>query len=336
MAIHPTGHFFVVGHADGSLAFWAAEDDERPLLVRTLEAIDVNIVNMQTLDEHISQERPSKDAHIDREPIFKLSWSALSDSSDPRGGETTLTILGGLRTNQATGITVYLFPAFNPPNPPEPTTAADQQLHPYLRGAMRNSLNHLKSFFYYTRGTVQDYLLIPRESPHFSGTADPMAIMLLTEADGDARAVEAYQYPPPEFSSPVDVEEEEENKGVPVEALGDVLASTLRSMLISDEPKRLWLPSAVMNGSTGLLNGQLLTVETAVYQTLVDEGINDALYLPLRGGLAWADDTQKTELRLAKVRNGYTYGVSVCHFRLSAPTSSFSHHVSPQSDHPVP
>jgi hypothetical protein len=307
MAIHPSGHFFVTGHADGSLAFWAVEDDERPLLVRTLDAIDVNIVDMQTLDEHISQECPSKHAHIDREPIFKLSWSALSGSSDPKGGGTTLTIFGGLQTNQATGITVYLFPSFNPPNPPEPTSTADQQrLHPYLRTAMRDSLNHIKSFFYYTRGTVQDYLLIPRESPHFSGSSDPMAIMLLTEGDGDTRVVEAYQYPPPEFSSPIDVEEDEEtypeeNKGVPIEALGDVLASTLTSLQISDEPKRLWLPSAVMNGSTGLLNGQLLTVETAVYQTLVDEAINDALYLPLKGGLAWADDTQKTELKLAKV-----------------------------------
>jgi syntaxin-binding protein 5 len=309
IAIHPTGHFFVVGHADGSLAFWAVEDHERPLLVRTLDEVDVNVVNTEVLDKHISQERTNKGSlQSDREPIFKLSWSALSKSSDSRGGETALTIFGGLHMNQATGITVHLFPAFNSR---ETMSALDQKLlHPYMRTAMRDSLDHLKTFFHYTRGIVQDYLLIPRENPHFSGTSDPIAILLLTEGTGGSRVVDAFQFPPPEFSIPLDAEgDSDENKKDPMDALDDDLASTLRSLQISDDPKRLQLPSALMNGSSGLLNGQLLKVETDTYQTLVDGISNDEFYLPLEGGLAWADDTKRTELKLSKVSNCCAQGI---------------------------
>jgi hypothetical protein len=336
MAIHPSGHFFVVGHADGSLAFWAVEDDDRPLLVRTLDETDVNILNTEILDEHISQERASKRSfQTDREPIFKLSWSAVSDSSDPRGGETALTIFGGLHTNQATGISIYLFPAFNPRDPPQPMS--DQKLlHPHMRAAMRDSLDHSKTFFYYTRGIVQDYLLIPRVNPHFAGASDPIAILLLTEGTGDSRVVEAFQYPPPEFSILTNTDGDYHGSDKdPMDAIGDDLASTLRSLQMSDEPKRLQLPTALMNGSTGLLNGQLLKVETDTYQTLADGNVNDVLYLPLEGGLAWADDTKKTELKLSKVCHWYAHSVTICHMRLSASTSSFSHHVQPRFDYPV-
>lgn len=319
IAIHPTGHFFVVGHADGSLAFWAVLDHEQPLLVRTLDEIDVNVVNPETLSEHMS--RASKGSlQTDREPIFKLSWSALAGTSDPRGGETTLTIFGGLHTNQATGITVYLFPAFNP----RESMSSDQQLlPPHMRTAMQESLNHSKTFFYYTRGIVQDYLLVPRESPHFAGTSDPIAILLLTEGTGASRVVEAFQFPPPEFSIPLDAEDDDvdsqENKKDPVDTVCDDLESTLRSLQVSDEPKRLQLPSALMNGTTGLLNGQLLKVETDTYQTLVDRNTNHVLYLPLEGGLAWADDTKKTELKLSKVRHWCIHGIHL------SPSSFFQH-----------
>ena len=332
MAIHPTGHFFVVGHADGSLAFWAVEDDEQPLLVRTLDEADVNIVDTEMLDEHISQERGSKRSfRTDREPIFKLSWGAVSDSSDPRGGETTLTILGGLHTNQATGITAYLFPAFSPGDPP----AFDQNLlHPYIRAAMRDSLNHSKTFFYYTHGTVQDYLLIPRDNPHYAGVSDPIAILLLTEGTGGSRVLEAFQFPPPEFSPPTDVDGDydgsKEKKIDPMDTLYDDLAFTLRSLQMSDEPKRLQLPPTLMNGSIGLQNGQLLKVETDTYHRLAGGSIDDTLCLPLAGGLAWADDTKKTELKLSKVRHWRTT-TTICHIHpsLSASTPSFSPHVQP-------
>ena len=309
IAIHPSGHFFVVGHVDGSLAFWAVEDDEQPLLVRTLDEIDVNLVNTEILDKHISQKRENKlPLQSDREPIFKLSWSAVSDSSDPRGGNTMLTILGGVHTNQATGITAHLFPAFNPRDPPQLTSTFDQKLlHPYIRTAMRDSLDHSKTFFYYTRGIVHDYLLIPRDNPHYAGVSDPIAILLVTEGTGGSRVLEAFQYPPPEFSIPTDVDDDsngsEGNEIDPMDTLGDDLASTLRSLQMSDEPKRLQLPPTLMNGSTGLLNGQLLRVENDTYQRLTGGSIDDTLYLPLAGGLAWADETKKTELKLSKVRH---------------------------------
>ena len=78
IAVHPSGHFFAVGHADGSIAFWAVEDDNKPLLVRTLDAVDVNLVDPSALDH--------KAPKFVREPIFKLSWSGFPNSQDPQIG----------------------------------------------------------------------------------------------------------------------------------------------------------------------------------------------------------------------------------------------------------
>ncbi|KAF8971726.1 WD40-repeat-containing domain protein [Flammula alnicola] len=52
IAVHPSGHFFAAGYADGSIAFWAVEDDNKPLLVRTLDSLDVNLVHADLLETH--------------------------------------------------------------------------------------------------------------------------------------------------------------------------------------------------------------------------------------------------------------------------------------------
>ena len=43
MSIHSAGHFFAVGYEDGCIAFWAVEDEDQPLQVRTLDDSDVNV-----------------------------------------------------------------------------------------------------------------------------------------------------------------------------------------------------------------------------------------------------------------------------------------------------
>ncbi|KAG5647699.1 hypothetical protein DXG03_008422 [Asterophora parasitica] len=306
-AIHPAGHFFVVGHADGSIAFWAVDDEENPLLVRTLDDLDVNTVDAERLDEHIFHVKQGDAAPPpEREPIFKLSWSGFPNSQDPRGGETTLAILGGLNTGEAGGLTVIQLPAFNAPEPPASSTSPSPQqplLHPVMRQAMRDSLDPLDSYFYFSKGPVQDFLLIPRKSPHFGGTYDPVAILLLTEGKGGTRIVEGFQYPPPEFSIAGPTSPAASNPEAKKDALGslaDDLADTLSDLQKSNDPQPLVLPPTLSNGSSGLSEGQLLKLDKETYETLLQGKIGDDLLLPLKGGQAWSDETRANDLKVAK------------------------------------
>lgn len=201
IAIHPTGHFFAVGHTDGAIAFWALEDSEQPVLVRTLDDFDVNMIDPEVLEEQL-RDTPRRDTSTPREPIFKLSWSGFTNSKDPRGGETALTVLGGTKPDKGFGLNVLWFPAFNPGDPPttSPTTKQDQ-FHSFMATAIRQSLKGLNTFLYCTKTPVHDFYLIPRESPHFNYTYDPDAILILSEAGRDGRVLEAREFPPPIFTS---------------------------------------------------------------------------------------------------------------------------------------
>ncbi|KAG6868340.1 hypothetical protein C0993_004831 [Termitomyces sp. T159_Od127] len=315
MTIHPTGHFFAVGYADGSLAFWAVNDDDAPLLVRTLDELDINLVDQSRLDEQIARKTEDESIRqIDREPVFKISWSGFPNSPDPRGGQTTLAILGGQTTGEAPGLTIIQFSAFNPSDSSVSTWPSPGQpaLDPVIRQAMRDSLDVVDSYFYCTQSVIQDYLLVPRNNPHFAGTFDPIAILLLTEGEGTTRTVEAFRYPPPAFS--LDIPE----RFVPaVTATADPLSSltndfiqTLKDLEENDQPRRLLIPAALLHGKSGILGGQLLTLEREIYQTLATGKVEDSLILPLNGGQAWADEFKANDLRLAKVCFKMCFAVS--------------------------
>src|ERR1700722_11051609 len=117
IAVPPTGHFFAVGHADGCIAFWAVDDDDMPILVRTVDEIDVHIVDVNKLELILGQDAPQAPhpaTPLERKHISKLTWSGFPNASDPRGGETALTVLGGLTTGVEPGGTVLWLPPFNP------------------------------------------------------------------------------------------------------------------------------------------------------------------------------------------------------------------------------
>ena len=278
------------------------EDDEQPLLVRTLDSTHVNLVDFDALAEHLSDEK-NEVQQLTREPIFKLSWSSFSNSSDPRGGETTLTVLGGLDTSKPPGLTVLLFPPFNPPeHPSTPLSPKNENLHPFFRSSMVESLNPSKSFFYETFGVVQDYLLMPRNSPHLAGSFDPYAILLLTESIHNARTVQAYQYPPPGFiktnRGPPEVPIEVEIK----EGVEELSAANLQSpqptlpgkspRQINNTPSLIRTPFTLSAAGSGIMGGCLFKIENDVYQSFVDEEVND-LHLNLKGGQVYTDPDLK-------------------------------------------
>ncbi|KAK7465475.1 Lethal(2) giant larvae sro7 [Stygiomarasmius scandens] len=287
MAIHPAGHFFAVGYADGSIAFWAIEDEDQPILVRTLDHIDVNVVNALELETLLSE---AKGPEV-REPIFKLAWCSFPNSSDPRGGNTALVVLGGLSPTEDSGVTVYWLPAFNPSEAP---STASTSLHPSIRSAMRDSVAPSKTYFYYADGIVQDFLLVPRDNPHFSGANDPIAILFTREAPGGSRVVDAFQFPPPAFRDS-DKANTDQNDADTQDTLID-LASTLQAMKMNDDPRGMQLPCCLSNASSGMIGGHLYRLDREAYQKLTEESAicSERELLPLRAGFAWCDQKESS------------------------------------------
>jgi len=290
IAIHPTGHFFAVGYEDGSIAFWAVDDDEKPLVVRTLEHVDVDMVDLTKLEKGVDACSNTAPQSI-RDPIFKISWSGFPNSTDPRGGETVLTVLGGHVTGKRPGVTVFALPAFDPPEPPVDNTLSPNGLHPAFRQAMCQSIAQNKSFFYESRhGVVQDYFLLPRDNPHFASTFDPYVMFLILDTQ-DTRTVDAVEFPPPGF---IKVQESE-----PDSPLDEVEEADIQQGSQSPTPKssthlRLLpllvdTPFTLSNARSHISGGRFFTLENAVYENFIFQNPLDDVCLNLRGGQALVD-----------------------------------------------
>ena len=292
---------------DGSIAFWAVEDDEQPLMVRTLDEVDVNKVDGEKLEQYLPDDEvpnPPSKVHEPREPIFKLAWSGYPNSYDPRGGETSLVILGGQFGRDPPGINVLWLPAFNPPAPP--SSATHDSLHPFFRNAMRESLDPLSAYFYCTPGLAQDFLLMPRDSPHFCGAWNPTTIMMLFESGEHVRAVEARQFPPLEFLASAQeashrAESAKEEEGHGHDPPSQDLAATLQSMTVNEEPKKFNLPSSLWSGPEAVVSASLFLLDRIAYETLSrasEHGSNDLL---LEGGISVPDEEISGAIKYAKV-----------------------------------
>ena len=294
---------FAVGYIDGSVAVWATEDEDKPLFSFTLDGQhDVHAVDAAKLDTILAKPKDPSDGP--REPIFKLAWSGFPNSSDPRGGTTVLTALGGLRSDEAPGVTTLAFPPFNPPEPPAPPAGSSVTLDQATRSAMRLAVIPEKAYLYPSAGVPQDFLLLPKDSPHFAGTWDPTAILLLSDGRREARVLEAYQFPPPCFEAEPEVSSPPPPE-TPIEgtdpAFSREIASTLELMKLTDDPRPLRLPPSLWSGPGGVISGALVSLDRDCYEVLTmkrgavpDEAVN------LRGGSAWVDDLEG-EMKLVKV-----------------------------------
>ncbi len=274
LSVHPAGHFFAVGHVDGSIAFWAVEDDEQPLMVRTLDEVDVHKVDGEKLEQYLPDDedhpRRTSTHHESREPIFKLAWSGYPNSYDPRGGETSLVILGGQFGHDPPGINVLWLSAFNPPAPP--SAATDRSLHPFFRDAMQESLDPQSAYSYRTPGLVQDFLLMPRDSPHFAGTWNPTTILMLFDGGENVRAIEARQFPPLEF--------------------------------LACAQQKLNLSPLLWSGSDAIVDASLFLLDRISYETLSRSSEHRLDDLPLEGGVSVPDENVASTIKYAKVGPG--------------------------------
>lgn len=302
VSIHPAGHFFAVGYADGCVAFWAVEDEDQPLMVRTSTDMDVNVINGEELENFLQNGGPSEERGTnlsERQSIYRVAWCGFPNSSDPRGGVTALVFLGGDRRNDPCRLTVYTMPALESPEPPA-SSGSKTGLHASIRKAMRLSVIPLETTYYLSSGSVYDFVLFPKSNPHFSGCWDPAALLFLTAASSDSRMVEARQFLSPKMMSPLpgtDAQNSSEH--------GDViheLSATLEDMTLSGkEPLPMHVPSKLYSGLGGVSYAQLLTLQRGMHDVLVgQQPVPGDADLPIAGGSAWIDDKRLSELRLSR------------------------------------
>jgi syntaxin-binding protein 5 len=264
----------------------------------TIDEDDVHILNGEKLQLGLDSQQP------DREPIFKLVWSGYSDSEDPRGGATTLVILGG-RNDNVTGVLAFHLPAFNPPEPPADTTVTDG-IHPTFRAAMRAAVTPSDIYLYATPTPVVDFMLIPKTSPHFGGSYDPQSILILTEAQGGTRTLEARKFPPPQFNphsihsvTPAPAAVSHATTPTPTTVdVEDDLTATLAAMDMIDDPQEIELPPSLWSGKNAPIHPVLIKLERDAH-TKLTHGRQENLQLPLSGGQAWPVETPDS--RLSKV-----------------------------------
>ena len=300
MAVHPTGHFFAAGYEDGSIAVWATEDEDKPLLVRSVEEVDVNLVNEQLLNLALE---PSGSESSDKpvpEPIYKLAWSGYSNSPDPRGGTHTLAVLGGGRGKESSGVNVFSFSAFNPT---DSGTDPNVALPPPMRKAMQDCLSNPGVHCYQSDRVVSDFLLLPRDTPHFAGNFDPIGIVLICNGDGDERSISITEFPPPSLEIvPKDPGTLGNVPSSTADNIEEELAETLHEMQRSSDPEELTLPNLLWTGSSSVVGGKILALGTAAYGSLCiqDLGASGSEY-GLRGGAAWmngkSDDSMHAKVR---------------------------------------
>ena len=298
--IHPTGHFFAAGYEDGSIAIWAIEDEDKPLSVRSVEQVDINLVNEQLLNLALEPDNNKPSDKPPPGPIYKLAWSGYTNSADPRGGTHTLAVLGGVRGKESSGVTVFSFSAFNPTD-----GGADPNvvLPPPMRKAMQDCLSNPGVYNYQSERPISDFLLLSRDNPHFAGNFDPIAIVLVCKGGGEKRSISIMEFPPPSLAVvPKRPEMERNTSSSTADVIGEDLAETLHEMQRTLDPGRLTLPNLLWTGSSSVVGGEILTLSTAAYGSLclrdLEASWND---YDLRGGAAWMDGKSDDSMH-AKVR----------------------------------
>ncbi|MBW0465097.1 hypothetical protein O181_004812 [Austropuccinia psidii MF-1] len=225
ICFRPDAQIFVSGHSDGCLAFWSLEDDRLPILVRTMD--QENVLSFHSKQIHPQQSQSSTSSCWIREPIFRLAWNqsppqnhsssgqmlfsrdtsyqAQADDSNKHG--SMLTILGGLLPNDPIGVHVFHFPLYNPSNH-HPTG----QPSIGIRNALQTSIHPVGHSVYLTDDIPQDFILMPKNNPHFDNSHDPFGIIISSTsskennwfdfAEPSGRNLRAYTFPPSIFKAP--------------------------------------------------------------------------------------------------------------------------------------
>ncbi len=156
---HPNGTFILTGHEDSSLVVWDINDG-RIIMARTLT--DSNVHRPGTAS---SSYGASPGTFSLKEPLFRVAWCCKENADD-----TGILIAGGSPTTMPTkGLT---FLELGPT--PIYTTSSWQVLASHFETPKRQRILPTPPM-----AEVIDFCPIPRTSPYYSGSHDPIAIIAL-------------------------------------------------------------------------------------------------------------------------------------------------------------
>lgn len=224
IAWHPDGEMFAMGHENGAISFWRIKEEDKPIMVRTLDDVDI--------ERPVPPEEAPKRSLGPREPIFKLTWSGFppqgwyeygaqaasawtgsgaaaapkadaSSHDQTSTGGTVLTVMGGTAAAQSSSfLTVFLLPA-------APAAglfgSAGGESVARQRQELHDALLPEQVAVYKLSSTVEDFCLLPKINPHYRGTFDPYGVIVMVGADPSLpaiaaqsthRGLEAYSFPP--------------------------------------------------------------------------------------------------------------------------------------------
>ena len=156
---HPTGTFILIGYEDSSFVIWDPKDG-RKVLARTIQATNVDMPGAS------SQVAGSMRGTLAmKESLLRISWCSKANPDD-----TGLLIAGGLPTSEPVKGLTFLDLGLTP----NYTTSSWQILSEHFeRPKAQHTLPTPPN------AAVVDYCLIPRKSPHFAGSNDPIAVVAL-------------------------------------------------------------------------------------------------------------------------------------------------------------
>ena len=156
---HPSGTFILTGHEDSSLVFWDVKDG-RKVMARTTQATNVDQAGAAS-----GSTVTASGTLAVKEPLFRMAWCSKENPDD-----TGILIAGGIPTTSVTkGLTFFeLGPA------PVYATSSWQALSQYFERPKRQHTLPTPP-----TAEVIDFCLIPRKSPHYAGSHDPIAIIAL-------------------------------------------------------------------------------------------------------------------------------------------------------------
>lgn len=153
---HPTGTFILTAHEDTSLVFWDLRDG-RILEARTVEDVAVNAPGGRAATG------PGSLTASIKEPYTRISWCSKTNPDD-----TGILLSGGQQaTSPVSGLTFMDFG-----QTPNYQTSSWDFLTNHFRNPKRTHILPSPP-----NAKVTDFLIIPRSSPHFAGSHDPIAVI---------------------------------------------------------------------------------------------------------------------------------------------------------------
>lgn len=156
---HPTGTFFLTGHDDSSMVIWDPKSG-KVILARTLQDSHVDEIGS------VSGTFGSTPGTFSlKAPLFRIAWCSQQNPED-----TGMLIAGGAPTNLPTrGLTfIDLGPT------PVYTTSSWQVLSEHFEKPKKLHILPTPP-----DAEVVDFCLVPRSSPHYAGSHDPIAVIAL-------------------------------------------------------------------------------------------------------------------------------------------------------------